>query len=209
MARSARAATPEPDAQAGPVPLEPGSVLRADLSTCCSEPRGSAPVDAIVIHVTESPDRPFAADLVGLARFLRSRRLTTHAADDAAGNSVRLVPDNRLAYHATYWNATTVGIEQVGYATFTRADWLLRRRAQLDATAAWVAHWARLYRIPIRRCVVTGLRYNRRNRVVAGAVVRRGVCSHAQLDPRNRDDPGPRYPFDYLLAKAREIASRA
>jgi N-acetyl-anhydromuramyl-L-alanine amidase AmpD len=57
--------------------------------------------------------------------------------------------------------------------------------------------------------VVAGLRYNRNDRVVAGTIVKRGVCSHAELDPRNRDDPGPRYPWDYVLAKAREIASRA
>lgn len=203
-------AQPSNDALAprGPAPPEPASSLAANLSRCCSEPRGRSPIDAIVIHVTETDDRPGTGDLGRLARLLRRKGLATQAADDAEGNSVRLVPDFRLAYHATYWNATTVGVEQVAYATLNRADWLLRRRRQLDATAAWVAHWARLYRIPIQRCAVSGLRYNKRKRVVAGTMVRRGVCGHAQLDPRNRDDPGSRYPWDYVLSKAQEIASK-
>jgi N-acetyl-anhydromuramyl-L-alanine amidase AmpD len=193
----------------GPVPPEPRTAVLAPLGKCCSEPRGPAPVDAIVVHVTESPDRPGTTDLTKLARFLAGKGLAAHAADDAEGNSSRMVADDRLAYHATYWNVGTVGIEQVAYANLNRKQWLVDRRAQLDTTAAWIAYWAREYRIPIRRCVVAGLRYNRRKRVVAGAMVKRGVCSHAQLDPRNRDDPGPRYPWDYVLAKAREIASRA
>ena len=199
----------DPLAPPGPVPDEPRTSVLAPLGKCCSEPRGAAPIDAIVIHVTESPDRPGTADLTKLARFLAGRGLAAHAADDAEGNSSRMVADDRLAYHATYWNQGTVGIEQVAYADLGREQWLSQRRAQLDTTAAWIAYWARQYRIPIRRCEVDGLRYNRRKRVVAGTIVKRGVCSHAELDPRNRDDPGPGYPWDYVLAKAREIASRA
>ena len=199
----------EPLAAPKPVPGEPATSVLAPLGDCCSEPRGAYPIDAIVIHVTESPDRPGTADLSKLARFLAGRGLAAHAADDAEGNSARMVADDRLAYHATYWNRGTVAIEQVAYATLTRGQWLKERRPQLDTTAAWIAHWARLYRIPIRRCQVAGLRYNRRKRVIAGTIVKRGVCSHAELDPRNRDDPGPGYPWDYVLSKAVEIASRA
>jgi N-acetylmuramoyl-L-alanine amidase len=199
----------DPLAAEKPVPPEPDTSVLAPLGDCCSEPRGTAPIDAIVIHVTESPDRPGTTDLSKLARFLAGRGLAAHAADDAEGNSARMVADDRLAYHATYWNRGTVAIEQVAYATLSRDEWLKQRRPQLDTTAAWIAHWARLYRIPIRRCKVAGLRYNRRKRVIAGTIVERGVCSHAELDPRNRDDPGPGYPWDYVLAKAIEVASRA
>jgi len=180
--------------------------LAASLGDCCSEPRGGLPVDAIVLHATELPNEPGIRDLRRLASFFARSALATQVANDAAGNSSRMVADDRLVYHATYWNPTTVGIEQMGYSSYTREQWT-DRRPQLDSTARWVAYWARSYRIPIRRCVVSGIRYSKRKRVVAGEIVKRGVCSHAQLDPRNRDDPGPGYPWGYVLAKAREIAA--
>lgn len=203
------AASLEPLARELPVPGAPATSVLAPLGKCCSEPREGAPIDAIVIHVTESDDRPGTTDLSKLARFLAGRGLAAHAANDAEGTSSRMVADDRLAYHVTYWNRGTLGLEQVAYANLTSAQWLRDRRPQLDSTAAWIAYWAREYRIPIRRCEVAGLRYNRKKRVIAGTMVKRGVCSHAELDPRNRDDPGPGYPWGYVLAKAREIASRA
>jgi hypothetical protein len=206
--RVAPSADPLPPEQ--PVPAPPPLALLTTLGDCCSESRQGRRIDAIVIHTTESADEPGDADLRRLYRFFLRRRLATHVADDATGTSIRLVPDALLAYHATYWNVSTVGIEQVGDDGFSRATWFARR-PQLDTTARWVAYWARRYRIPIRRCVVDGIRYNRRKkgRVIAGRIVKRGVCSHAQLDPRNRKDPGRGYPWDYVLAKAREIARAA
>ncbi len=195
----------DPPGRAGPVPAAPALALEVALGDCCSEPRARLPVDAIVLHATELPDEPGIGDLSRHARFFSRSNLATQAANDAAGNSSRMVAEDRLAYHATYWNATTVGIEQMGYSRFTRAQWGARR-AQLESTARWVAYWARSYRIPIRRCRVTGIRYNRRKRVVAGEIVKRGVCSHSELDPRNRDDPGRGYPWGYVLARARAVA---
>ena len=194
----------------GPVPAPPELALLTTLGECCSDSRRGARIDAIVIHTTDSADEPGDADLRRLFRFFLRTGLATHVANDAEGNSIRLVPDALLAYHATYWNVSTVGIEQVGDDIFTRARWFTRR-PQLDTTARWIAYWARRYRVPIRRCVVSGIGYNRRRkgRVIAGRIDRRGVCSHAQLDPRNRKDPGRGYPWDYVLAKAREIARAA
>ncbi|MGI8593052.1 MAG: N-acetylmuramoyl-L-alanine amidase [Solirubrobacteraceae bacterium] len=214
--RSRRPARPLPRARPsadrpappGPVPAPPALAFQASLGDCCSEPRGGLPVDAIVLHATELPNEPGIRDLRRLARFFAKSSLATQAANDAAGNSSRMVADDRLAYHATYWNTTTVGIEQMGYSSFTSLQWTARR-AQLESTARWVAYWARSYRIPIRRCQVAGIRYNTRKRVVAGEIVKRGVCSHAQLDPRNRDDPGPGYPWRFVLARARAVAGAA
>jgi N-acetyl-anhydromuramyl-L-alanine amidase AmpD len=201
-------ASTDPLPRAGPVPSPPPAALVVSLGRCCSESRAGARVDAIVLHATETPDRPGTEDLRRLARYFTRSRKSSQAADDAEGNSSRMVADALMAYHATYWNQATLGLEQVGYSSFTRAQWLARRR-QLATTARWVAFWARRYRVPIRRCVVAGIRYNRRERVVAGTIVRRGVCSHAQLDPRNRDDPGSGYPWSVVLRRARAIARAA
>jgi N-acetylmuramoyl-L-alanine amidase len=191
-----------------PVPATPAAAFETSLGACCSEGRHGRPIDAIVVHTTEIPDDPGIRDLVGLAHFFERSTLGAHVADDAEGNTIRMVDDSLMAYHSTYWNVTTLGIEQMGFSVFSRSQWLARP-AQLETTAHWIAHWARRYRIPIRRCVVDGISYNRRDRVISGRFVRRGICSHAQLDPRNRDDPGRGYPWDVVLSQARAIARAA
>jgi N-acetyl-anhydromuramyl-L-alanine amidase AmpD len=191
------------------VPSAPNADVVTPLGRCCSERRrAGSPIDAIVLHSTESADEPGLGDLHRVARLLERSERGVHVANDLEGNSSRVVADARMAYHATYWNATTLGIEQIGFAKFSRADWLASE-AQLESTARWIAHWARRYRIPIRRCAVAGIRYNRRKRVVAGQIVRRGICSHGELDPRNRSDPGSRYPWAEVLARVRAIARAA
>ncbi len=120
----------DPPGPARPVPAPPVPAFEVLLGDCCSEPRGGLPVDAIVLHATELPDEPGTRDLRRLARFFARSALATHVANDAAGNSSRMVGDDRLAYHATYWNPTTVGIEQMGYSSRTQAQWR-ERRAQL------------------------------------------------------------------------------
>lgn len=190
----------------GPVPKPPAARLRLLPLSCCSELRGRTQVDAIVIHTTERPDEPAYEDLDSLWRlFIRVHR-SSHVANDAEGHSTRMVDDGRFAFHATYWNVSTLGLEQMGSASFTREEWLARP-SQIDNTARWIAHWAGLYRIPIRRCQVTVLRYNRNRRVIAGEIVRRGVCSHRQLDPLNRGDPGEGYPWERVLSRARAIVA--
>jgi hypothetical protein len=200
--------SPDPLPPQGPVPPAPDAGDQTLPGDCCSEPRRGRQIDAIVLHSTETPDRPGFAELAKLARYFVHARKSSHVATDGEGYSSRMVADGRIAYHATYWNVSTLGIEQVGYAAFGDEAWLARP-VQLEATARWVAHWAAMYRIPIRRCEVTGLRYNRNRRVVAGEIVRRGICTHGQVDPRNRSDPGAGYPFDAVLARARAIVAAA
>ena len=195
----------DPLARKRPITVAPAPGLVRPLGRCCSERRGRSRVDAIVLHSTETVDRDGLDDLQRLARLMKGNGVGAHVANDGGGNSSRMASDARLAYHATYWNVATVGIEQIGFAAFDRKRWLARP-AQLEATARWIARWATKYRIPIRRCVVEGIRYNRKRRVIAGRIVRRGVCSHSQLDPRNRHDPGRGYPWDRVMARARALA---
>lgn len=200
--------SPDPLPPREPVPPAPDAADQVLPAKCCSEPRRGRRIDAIVLHTTESADRPGFSDLARLARYLVRVARSAHVANDGEGYSSRMVADGRSAYHATYWNISTLGLEQVGFARFGTGDWR-ERPVQLESTARWIAHWARAHRIPIRRCEVEGLRYNRNRRVVAGVIVKRGICSHGQIDPRNRTDPGREYPWDAVLARAREIAAAA
>jgi hypothetical protein len=200
--------SPDPLPAQGPVPPAPDAGDQRLPASCCSEPRNGRQVDAIVVHTTETPDRRGYGELTKLARYFVKSRKSAHVTTDGEGYSSRMVDDDRLAYHATYWNVSTLGIEQVGYAAFGDEAWFARP-VQLEASAQWIAHWAAKFRIPIRRCEVVGLRYNRRKRVVAGIITRRGICTHGQLDPRNRSDPGRGYPFDVVLERAREIVADA
>lgn len=200
--------SPDSLAAKGAVPGAPPAIPLLLPGACCSESRHGRRVDTIIVHTTETPDRKGPNDLVALWELFSKVRRSSHVADDAEGNSIRLVNDSRVAYHATYWNISSVGIEQVGYAAFSRKQWLARPK-QLEATARWIAHWARLYRIPIQPCRLSTLGYNRNTRVVQGRILKRGVCSHGQVDPRNRTDPGAGYPWDVVMARARQIAAGA
>jgi N-acetyl-anhydromuramyl-L-alanine amidase AmpD len=215
--RPPRRQKPQPRAKTSPDPLPAqGSIPNAPSAfdvflpgDCCSEPRGGRQIDAIVIHTTEQSNQKGNRDLALLANYFAKAGKSSHVANDQDGTSIRLVPDDRVAYHSTFWNVSSVGIEQMGFSATSRADWLRDHRAQLESTAHWIAYWAARYRIPIRHCEVAGLKYNKNKRVVAGVLVKRGVCSHAQLDPVNRDDPGRGYPWDFVLGRARAIAAAA
>ncbi len=200
--------SPDPLPAATAVPPAPDAGDQRLPPDCCSEPRRGRRIDAIVLHTTESADAPGFGDLARLARYFVRVRKSSHVANDGQGYSSRMVDDDRSAYHSSYWNIATLGLEQVGYSAFGDEAWLARP-VQLESTARWIAHWAARHRIPIRRCEVAGLRYNRNRRVVAGVLTRRGVCSHAQLDPRNRDDPGTGYPWEAVLRRARTIVADA
>lgn len=158
-------------------------------------------IGAIVVHTTEGFDRDEAPSHVNglhdLGSFFAnpSSQVASHVANDRNGASARFVADNLRAWHVGRHNTYSLGIEQLGFARFTRAQWL-HRKAQLDSTAAWIAYWSVKYKIPIRRCTTAA----------NGDLKTHGVCSHGQLDPRNRSDPGAGYPFDYVIARARSLA---
>jgi N-acetyl-anhydromuramyl-L-alanine amidase AmpD len=162
----------------------------------------TTPIRYIILHTTEGWDYESPRDR-GLRATLsyfhgNARGVSVHVVTDRYGQSGRSVPDAGKAFHAADDNTYSLGIEQIGYAAYTRAQWLARK-PQLDAAAAWIAYWNAKYKIPIRRCVAT--RY--------GQVIVTGVCSHGQVEPRYRTDPGPGYPWDYVLARARLLAGSA
>lgn len=146
--------------------------------------------DLIVIHTTEGHNRKGISDLRGLANFFDtpSVKASSHVATDADGYSARMVPDGREAWSCVLFNRRSLNIEQVGFASTSRPAWL-KHRAELQETARWIALWSKRHGIPIRRVKPN----------------RSGVVSHHDLGQAGGGhfDPGPNYPWRYVLAKAR------
>lgn len=148
--------------------------------------RGGAKPRLIVLHSTEGHNRPGLEDLRGLGSWFDNpnAQASSHVANDAEGNDARYVPDERKAWTQAAYNPVALSIEQIGFAR--QAQW---PDAQIRNTAAWIAHWAAEYGIPIREST------------------RHGVCSHASLGAKGggHHDPGASYPLGRVLELARAI----
>ncbi len=142
----------------------------------------------IVMHTTEGHNRPGISDITGLASFFdnASVQASSHYAVDQEGNSVRMVPDAEKAWTVTVSNPFTLNIEQIGFAASSKSYWVKDYHNGLRRCAEILADWSVKYDIP--------LRYSTSN----------GVCSHNDL-PGDHWDPGPNYPFQYLIWWARYI----
>jgi hypothetical protein len=163
--------------------------------------------ELIVLHVTTDPhgtkvvrDQPGTKDLARLGAYFDDPRteVSSHVANDAEGNDARYVRDRRKAWTQVAFNPVSLSIEQIGSTAYRRRNWLVNRLPQLEDTARWIAHWHRKWGIPIRRAEVSG-----------ASVVEPGVATHRQLGRPGGDhsDPGPNYPFAYVLRLARSYAS--
>lgn len=179
--------------------LHPNVVVR-HRSPCQSERTPGVRLNLITLHDTEGANIKGVADLAGLGNFFGDidAQASSHVATDSDGNSARFVSDRMKAWHCSGYNSASLGIEQLGFASQTRATWLKNFR-QLRETARWIAWWSKRYGIPIRRARVSG-----------GVVTRSGVIRHMDLGSigGGHSDPGSNYPFNrvLLLARAYKLA---
>lgn len=171
--------------------LKPKIVLRHQVRNRSS--RAGAKPQLIVLHSTESHNRPGNADLAAIAAWFDnpSAEASSHVVVDADGHSARLVDDDEKAWTQAAFNPWSLSIEQIGFASQGKWD-----ERELKETARWIAHWHRKWGIPIKRGKVRG-----------SSVVEPGVVLHSDLGAvgGGHSDPGPNYPFNRVLALAREI----
>ncbi|MBI4574910.1 MAG: N-acetylmuramoyl-L-alanine amidase [Planctomycetes bacterium] len=138
-------------------------------------PRSGRTIRRVVMHTIEGPLSSGVNTFD--SRLPPGEARSAHYLVGFDGTIIQMVRDKDVAWHAVGHNAETIGIEHEGYSR--RDGWT---EAQLRASAGLV-HWLSLeYGFPVDR-----------NHVV----------SHEELDPRNRDDPGPHFPWDYYLKLAR------
>lgn len=151
----------------------------------------STPIQRVVIHTTESHDRPGRADVDGVHAWFDNpaSQASSHVIVDADGHSTTCVPDDRKAWTQAAFNSGSLSIELVAWASTPRYKWLKRDR-QLRKAAMFTAYWCRKYDIPVKR--------------TAG----RGICGHVDLgaDGGGHHDPGPGFPWDRFFKYVREYS---
>lgn len=147
--------------------------------------RRSAKVDTVVLHTTEDT-------LLGALRWFQSTasKASSHYMVGRDGRILLVVREDQAAYHAgvvsskpgTRWYGTnpnqySIGIEMESLKSFkTPAD---MTDAQRQAVFALVRDIVIRYNIPIDR---------------------QHIVAHAEINPGNRTDPGPGFPWDDLMA---------
>mgnify|MGYP000191502899 CR=1 FL=1 len=167
----------------------PSGLLRENGKHGWYYPSRSQPIRGIVVHTAES------FDAEGVAAYLAvvDRPAAAHVVIDTE-RSVALLPDEATAFHASGGNSMGLGIE-IAYRAANWGEQPATEAMLLSRSALWCGLRARKYDIPVRRVTVEEWE--------AGAS---GFISHAELDPANRSDPGPDFPWDRFLDLTARIA---
>jgi hypothetical protein len=117
---------------------------------------------------------------------------------------VSQIDPNYAAWHASEANPMSEGFEQSGYARFSRAEWLTPEGLkQIDNLGWLMAQRAKACGIPMVWLTTAQV-----NAITSGRDRKtKGFCTHRQIDPDTRYDPGDGYPFDVLTAKVNSYLS--
>lgn len=172
-------------------------------------PQSGRPTQLFTQHSGECPLAP------GYARSLTNWSNTTPV--QASWHSfvgpderVRQVPWNLGAWTQGAANQYAIGMECAGYAGYTKAQWLTDLgRQQLENLAhEWVYYW-RIEKslgneIPLRWLTTDEVRA-----VLNGNRTIKGFCTHGQIEPGSRWDPGPNFPFPELMTRIKQLIAPA
>lgn len=171
----------------------PGTVWTKFLDRNYSSRAGVKP-RIIVLHTTEGHNRPGLSDLNGLYGWFNNpaARASSHYGVDAEGNAIRMVKGTDKAWTACNYNSVSLNIEQVGFASTSRADWFRLYLPGLKRVANIMAHWVQQFDIPMKKST------------------QRGICGHVDLGAAGsgHHDPGPGYPFGTMLTWTKVIEWR-
>lgn len=169
-----------------------------DILTSNDSGIAKAPRRLLVVHTFEGRD----LDAKAMARYQQqpSAGGSYHGVIDVAGKCAR---ENDDAYIP--WSAMRTGnligyhFSLAGRAAFTRKQWLARPK-QLERLAQILAAYSKAKGIP--------LILRSAEEVRAG---KWGVCGHVHISHAFREsdhtDPGPGFPFDVVIARAKEIVA--
>ena len=160
--------------------------------------RGGVDIDTIVIHTVEG------SYTSAINTFLNpSSRVSAHYVISPTGTITQMVPLDRAAWHATYYNSRSIGIEMAGFAG-QASTWTAQNLAALTELTAWLALE---YDVPIVR--PTG---DARDTATC-RYAQPGLVAHAQVQPgcdpdlAVKSDPGPYFPWSSYLRDVQERLS--
>ncbi len=141
-------------------------------------------VDAIVIHTTE-------VNYQGTLNIFENPEsaVSAHFVIAPDGHIVQMVDTAYKAWHATYYNSRSVGIEMVGYS-YSQSTWNENNLNALMDLLAWIAT---SYDIPIEHPLGDAYDYP------GDTYDAPGLVAHGQVQPWNRSDPGPYFPWQEVL----------
>jgi hypothetical protein len=143
---------------------------------------GSMTPVRVVLHDTECHDAAGITEIEGVVHFWMQtsagNRLGAHYLVDADGNVGKLADGDTLLYHVGGLNTGSIGIEQIGFASFTEADWL-RRPDQLSKVAKLLAYLHHEYGIPLSVPMPQG-----------ASKANHGVMTHAMVSRFESASPG-------------------
>lgn len=156
--------------------------------------RPESSIKWIVIHDTESGVNTAEA----VARYFKSTSAKGSAhitVDD--GNCFRSLPNTAIPWAAPGANTKGFHIEIVGYARWTRAQWL-QRMATINRAAYKTALHASKFGIPLTLRKAYGLKKGYK-----------GITTHAECTKAfggSHTDPGAGFPLDVFMERVRHYA---
>lgn len=141
----------------------------------------------VVLHSTESHDRPGTSDISGVLGYLERtpEALGIHYVIDKEGNVGQGARINQMVYHARGANSIGIGIENIGFAHHThwnRED----RTPQIDELARILAYLSKDRGIPLKHST------------------KHGIAKHSDFPAGGHSDPGSTFPMKRVLKLAKK-----
>jgi N-acetyl-anhydromuramyl-L-alanine amidase AmpD len=172
-------------------PAQPAATFNASPNF---NSRGGTKIDSIVIHTTEGSYASAVATFKNPAN-----EVSAHYIVDTNGAITQMVDLANRAWHATYYNSRSIGIEIVGFAG-QASTWNAQNVAAVEKLVAWLA-WK--YDVPVVHPGGNAYDYPNDQLNVSG------IVAHGQVQPWNRTDPGPYFPWTSFIADVRKIIDQA
>jgi len=178
-------------------------IVAKDQSQFVSD-RGSYKIELIVLHSTESHNYPdSASDINAILGWFSNPGAEVSCDRIVDGDGTTGIANknakNKYTWQAGWVNRHSVGIEQIGFASYGFKIWKKRYREEIKECARNIADFSIKFGVPIRKAKVN---------VGQEAILQSGVTLHRKVSGSGgHHDPG-KYPFSLVLLLARRYKKK-